>query len=305
MTVMAGSARSTAPLAVVTLALALGLAACGSSDDSTSGTKTTKASQSADNSLASKVPAAFSKDGKLTVGVDSTYAPSEFVGEDGKTVEGFDVDVFDAVAQKLGLKTEYVKAPFDSIITGVTSGKFEIGVSSFTINAEREGQANMVSYFNAGTQWATKKGNPTTITPDTACGHKVAVQKATVQVDDLTARSKKCTSAGQKGITIDQYVGQDQATSSVVSGKDDAMLADSPVGAYAVKKAGGQLELLGDVYDAAPYGYVIAKTQAAFADVVSKAVQGLIDDGSYGKILTKWGVTAGAIKTSEVNPSVS
>jgi polar amino acid transport system substrate-binding protein len=294
--------HTTIALATATAA-ALALSACGGGSSSTTNNKPGAGKQQVDKALAAKVPAAIKSDGTITIGVDSTYAPSEFLAEDGKTVVGFDVDLFDAVAAKLGLKTKWVTAPFDSIIIGVNSGKYEVGVSSFTIRSDREKQANMVSYFSAGTQWAAKKGNPTKITPDNACGHKVAVQKATVQVDDLTARSKKCTDAGKSGLTIDQYAAQDAATAAVVSGKDDAMLADSPVCAYAVKQTNGQLALLGDIYDSAPYGYVIAKKQTAFADAISKAVQELIDSGDYQKVLAKWGVAKGAVTSSQVNPA--
>jgi polar amino acid transport system substrate-binding protein len=160
----------------------------------------------------------------------------------------------------------------------------------------------MVSYFNAGTQWAAKTG--ATVSPDDACGKKIAVQTATVQVDDLTARSKKCTDAGKAKITIDQYQAQSDATNAVVTGKDEAMLADSPVCAYAVKQTNGQLALAGDIYDSAPYGYVIAKDEADFADAIKQALQALITDGTYKTIATKWGVEAGAITTPEVNPKV-
>src|SRR5262249_17343379 len=153
--------------------------------------------------LAAKVPDAIKADGKIVVGTDSSYAPSEFLAADGKTVEGFDVDVFNAVAAKLGLTTQYVSAPFGTIIAGVTSAKYEIGVSSFTINADRKKTVDMVSYFSAGTQWGAKAG--ANFDPDNACGKKVAVQKATVQVDDVNARSKKCTDAGKPKITVEQY----------------------------------------------------------------------------------------------------
>jgi polar amino acid transport system substrate-binding protein len=252
--------------------------------------------------LAAKVPDTIKADGKIVVGTDSTYAPSEFLDPDGKTIVGFDVDLFNAVAAKLGLQAQFVTAPFDAIIPGVESGKYEIGVSSFTINPERKKAANMVSYFQAGTQWAAKTDNPTGITPDNACGKKVAVQKSTVQVDDLTARSKKCTAAGSKGITIDQYPGQDTATAAVVSGKDDAVLADSPVVAYAVSKTEGKLALLGDIYDSAPYGYVVKKSDADFAQTVADALKAVIADGSYKTALAKWGVDAGAITDPAVNP---
>ena len=182
------------------------------------------------------------------------------------------------------------------------SGKYEIGVSSFIINAERMYNTNMVSYFRAGTQWATRKGNPAGVSVDDACGKKVAVQRGTVQVDDLTARSKKCTAAGKPAITIDQYQGQDQASAAVASGKDDAMLADSPIVAYAVKESGGQLEALGEIYDAAPYGYVLKKDQTVFAQVLADALKATMADGTYGSVLKKWGVEQGAIDSPAVNP---
>ncbi|NUO61088.1 MAG: transporter substrate-binding domain-containing protein, partial [Hamadaea sp.] len=188
-------------------------------------------------------------------------------------------------------------------IPGVGTGKYEAGVSAFTINKERLQQANMTSYFSAGTQWAVKKGNPQGVSIDEPCGKRIAVQKDTVQVDDITVRSTACTSAGKAAVTINPYPGQDAVANSVASGKDDAMLADSPVTAYAVKQSNGQLETLGDIYDSAPYGYVTAKAQTDFAEALRAAVQSLIDDGSYLQILQVWGVESGAIKTSEVNPS--
>jgi polar amino acid transport system substrate-binding protein len=288
----------------VTAALATSMAACGSEgSDSGSGTAATpsaSASSAVDAALVAKLPADIKSSGTLTIGTDSTYAPSEFLDSDGKTVIGFDVDLFNAVAAKLGLKTTWQSATFDSIIPGVSSGKYQVGVSSFTVNAAREKQVTMVSYFAAGTQWAAKTG--ANITPDTACGKKIAVQTGTVQVDDITARSKKC---GASKIKIDQYQKQSDATNAVVTGKDDAMLADSPVCAYAVKQTSGQLALAGDIYDSAPYGYVVGKTQTDFAGAISGAVQDLITDGSYKTILDKWGVTAGGITAPAVNPSVS
>jgi polar amino acid transport system substrate-binding protein len=300
----AGRVRSGALVGLV-LAIALVVAGCGNKSESGGGsTGTTTAAPAVDEALAAKVPAAIKSDGKVLIGTDSSYAPNEFLDTDGKTVIGFDVDLFNAVAAKLGLKTEWQSAVFDAIIPGLQSGKYEMGISSFTINDERKKQVNMVSYYNAGTQWGTKKGNPTGVQPDNACGKKVAVQTNTVQdTDDLsTKRQQACKSAGKPAITVDRYQRQDQATAAVVSGKDDAMLADSPVLAYAVKQTNGQLELLGDIYDAAPYGYVIKKDQTEFAQAVADAVKALITDGTYKSILEKWGVQGGAIDNPAVNP---
>jgi polar amino acid transport system substrate-binding protein len=303
---MMGSARRWR-LLVLGVGLALALTACGDDGGAGSGgTETTAggaAAPAVDQALADKVPAEIKSDGKALVGTDSSYPPNEFLASDGKTVQGFDVDLFNAVAAKLGLKTEYQSAVFDAIIPGIQSGKYELGVSSFTINDERKKQTNMVSYFSAGTQWATKKGNPNGVQPDAACGKKIAVQTGTVQdTEDLAKRDQACKSAGKPAIAVDRYQRQDQATAAVVSGKDDAMLADSPVVAYAVKQTNGQLELLGDIYDSAPYGYVVKKDQADFAQALADAVKALIADGTYKTILEKWGVQAGAIDNPAVNP---
>jgi polar amino acid transport system substrate-binding protein len=300
---MLGSARSWR-LVALGLGLAMVVAACGNDGTGGGTTETTKgASTSVDQALAAKVPAAVKSDGKLLIGTDSSYAPNEFLDTDGKTVIGFDVDLFNAVAAKLGLATEWQSAAFDAIIPAVQSGKYEVGVSSFTINDERKQQVNMVGYFSAGTQWGAKTGNPSGVQPDDACGKKVAVQTNTVQdTEDLPKRQSQCKSEGKPAITIDRYQRQDQATAAVVSGKDDAMLADSPVVAYAVKQTNGQLELLGDIYDSAPYGYAVKKDQTDFAQALAGAVGALVADGTYKQILSKWGVEAGAIDNPAVNP---
>jgi len=304
--------RQTAIAALALTSVAFALTGCGGGSSSSGGgggsasgsSATPLPSVAADQSLADRVPENVKSDGVIAVGSDTTYAPSEFIAEDGSTIVGFDVDLFTLVAQKLGLKAQFQTAPFDSIIAGVGSQKYEVGVSSFTVNPDRLAQANMISYYSAGTQWAVKKGNPGKIDPENACGKRIAVQKATVQVDDITARSQKCVADGKPEITIDQYEGQDEVTAAVVSGKDDAELADSPVVGYAVKQTNGQLELLGDVYDAAPYGYVVAKDQPEFAQVIADALKALIADGSYQKVLENWGVQAGALDNPTVNPSV-
>lgn len=299
--------RAATAVAAATTA-ALVLTGCGDDSDSSGSSEAPAADESlpsveVDDELAARVPAEISEDGSITVGTDTSYAPSEFIDEDGETIVGFDIDLFRLVAQKLGLEAEYESASFDSIIAGVGSGRYETGVSSFTINEERLQEATMVSYFSAGTQWSTREGNPDDVDPDNACGLAVAVQTGTVQVDDLTARSAECEAAGEEAIDIQQFEAQSDATAAIASGRVAAGLADSPVMAYAVQQTNGQLELLGDIYDSAPYGYVVPKEQTEFGQVLADALAALIEDGTYAEVLEKWGVEAGAIETPEVNPA--
>ena len=282
------------------------LTACSSSSSSTvvPTSTATSATIQKDAALAAEVPASIVSAGNVRVGSDTTYPPSEFLDTDNTTIIGFDVDLGKAIGQVLGVPFQFQTAPFDSIITGLGS-KYDVGISSFTINPAREAKANMVSYFSAGTQWAAAAGNPSGITPDTACGKKVAVQTATVQETDLNARSKACTAAGKPAITIDSFGAQTAATAAVVAGKDDAMLSDLPVVIYAISQSGGKLQAIGAQYEVAPYGVVVPKTETKFATAIQGAVQKLIDGGQYAAILKMWNVAQGAIKTSELNPATS
>jgi polar amino acid transport system substrate-binding protein len=291
------------------LVVAVGLTACGSSSSgsgSGSGSGSTSpatAGLAKDPALAAMVPADIASKGTLTIGTDASYAPNEFIDTDGKTVVGFDPDLAKAIGTVLGLKVVMQNAPFPTLVEAVKTGKFDLGMSSFTINPEREAQVDMVSYYTVGTSWAVETGNPTGLTPDNACGHKVAVQTGTVQATDVMNRSKQCTAAGKPAIAIEQFTLQSDVTSAVVTGKDDAELADSPVVAYAVKQTGGKLEIVGTTYDTAPYGIVIPKGKGDYTKAIQGAVQKVIDSAAYLQILKSWNVDSGALTTSEINPT--
>jgi polar amino acid transport system substrate-binding protein len=278
------------------LALVVGMAGCTGGNRSGS---VPAPSTTVDVALAAQVPAVIRSAGVLVVATDPIYEPSEFRVDD-KTVTGFDVDLFNAVAGKLALKTQWKTADFDDIIAGVRAGTYQAGASSFTIRKDREEQVTMVSYFTAGTQWAARPD--ALVDPESACGKKVAVQSSTVQVTDLAARSKVCTDAGRPAIQVDEFLAQKDATAAVVSRKDDAMLADSPVCGYAVKQAKGALTLVGRIYQPVRYGYVLPKEQTDFGAAVARALRQLMAEGTYTQILDKWGLAAGAISDPTVNP---
>jgi len=286
----------------------LALTACSSSKSTSTGSaspSTTVAAVTADPALAALVPADVKSSGKLVVGADASYAPNEFKDEKGNIV-GMDVDLANAIAQKLGLAANVQNADFTSIIPGITSNKYQLGMSSFTDTKEREATVDMVTYFSAGTGAAVKAGNPDKITDD-LCGKKVAVQTGTTQADSIKdVINPACVKAGKPTIPNDgdKFALQTDVTTAVVSGRDQVMLADSPVIDYAIKQTNGQLQKLGATTDTAPYGVVVAK-----GSPLSKAVQGaitaLMADGTYKQILSKWGVEAGAINSSTINGAIS
>lgn len=254
------------------------------------------------DAIANTVPEAIKSSGKLIVGVNIPYAPNEFKDPSGKIV-GFDVDLVNAVAATLGLTPEYREADFAKIIPSIQGDTFNIGMSSFTDTKEREQTVDFVTYFSAGILWAQRPGTP--IDPNNACGKKVAVQATTTEeVDELPAKSKACTDAGKPPIDILKFDGQDAATNAVVLGQADAMSADSPVTAYAIKQSNGKLEAAGEIADAAPYGWPVKKG-SPLAQSLKQALEHLIENGTYKTIATNWGVESGMIDKPVINGAIN
>lgn len=297
------------PLVAVAATVTLLLAGCSSdaspdSDSTSAGAASFDPTSIAkDATIAALVPESVASTGKLVVGADTTYAPAEYIGEDGQTPEGYDVDLAKAIGAVLGLETEVQTASFTGIIPAIGS-KYDIGMSSFTITPERASEVNMVQYFTAGEAYAVAKGNPKKVDGADLCGLTVGVQIGTVEDEGLDALIAQCVADGKDPITPLKYDKQTDVTTAVVGGKADIMYADSPIIAYAVTQTGGQVEQLGDVFAGAPQGIVVSKDDEALTKAVQQAMQKLIDSGDYLKILTAWGNETGAVTTAELNPSV-
>lgn len=301
--------------AVCCAAVLAGAAACGTSDatDAKSGSGSGASASSStsgydvsgvkkDASIAALLPDSVTKDGKFTVGMDTSYAPAEFLAEDGKTPVGYDVDLVKAMANIFGLKADPVTANFDSIIPSVGS-KYDIGVSSFTVTNERLDSVDFVTFYKAGSTWVTKKGNPEKVDTSDLCGKKIAVQTGTVEEEDANKAAKQCKADGKKAIDVLSSKLQTDAATNVVTGKADVFYADSPVAGYAISQTDGQLQALGKDEGSVKQGIAIAKNDDQTTKAVQKAVQKLMDDGTYMKILKHWGVQSGALDKAEINPT--
>ncbi len=297
--------RLAAVLAVLATA-ALTLAACGSSNSSKSGSNgSSTGSTSVDKKVASEVPAKVKSKGTLTVAADASYAPNEFVAPGSSTIKGTDVDLANALGGVMGLKVRVVNATFDGIIPGLASGKYDLGLSSFTDTKEREKTVDFVTYFSSGTSFYTKAQGGTSVnTLADLCGHKVAVEKGTTQATDATAQGKKCKSSGKGAVNVLIFPDQNGANLAISSGRADLGMADSPVAAYQIKQSGGQFKLVGQTYGTAPYGIAIPKGNG-MTKPLQDALKALIANGQYKMILQKWGVEMGAISEPKINGATS
>jgi polar amino acid transport system substrate-binding protein len=296
--------RTSCVTGIVVLFTALAGAACGSAASTSSSAPASASPSGQVSSIAAQVPAAVRAKGTITVAADATYAPNEFIGSDGHTVIGMDADLAAALGQVLGLKVNMVNATFDTIIPGLVSGKYGLGISSFTDTKVREQTVDFVTYFVAGTSFYVKtSGGPDVTSLAGLCGHKVAVEKGTTQQADVQAQAPKCASAG-KPVTPQIFNDQNAVNLALSSGRADVAMADSPVAAYQVKQSNGTFKLSGQPYGTAPYGIAIPKN-SGMAQPVLAAVEHLMANGTYTKILQKWGVQEGAISNPAINGAVS
>ena len=297
----------------ISAAMIVSLGACGTSEksdamasgDSESSSNTTGYDVSGvtkDDDIAAMLPESVTKDGKLTVGMDTSYAPAEFLAEDGKTPIGFDVDIAKALSNMFGLEAVPQTSNFDSIIPSIGT-KYDIGISSFTITPERMEAVDFVSMFKAGSTWVVKKGNPNKVDTSDLCGLKIAVQTGTTQEEEVNAAAKQCKADGKSEVQILSNKLQTDVTTNVATGKADVFYADSPVAGYAIAQTEDTLEALGEDVGVTKEAVAIKKGDSDTAKAVQAALQKLMDDGTYMKILKHWGVEAGAIDKAEINPT--
>jgi polar amino acid transport system substrate-binding protein len=297
--------RARHALPALTAVAALMLTGCA--DNSKTDTSGSKANSSTsvvkkDAAAAALLPAKVAQSGRLVIGTSPNYAPNEFKDNAGKPI-GWAIEVGDAIAAKLGLKAEYQVARFENIIPGIVGGKIDVGESSFTDTAVREKQVDFVNYYVAGIQWASAAGK--VVDPNNACGLKVAVQATTYEdTVEVPAKSAACVKAGKPAIQKVSLDTQDAAANAVALGQADAFSADSPVTLYGIVQLKGKLQTAGKTFEAAPYGMAVAK-DSGMAKAVQAALQSMVDDGSCGKILDKWGVADGGLKKITINAATS
>ena len=243
------------------------------------------------------VPEDVAAEGVLRVGTDATYAPNQYADENGEPT-GWEVELVEAAAAKLGLEVEWSKLGFDQIIPQVTGGTLHMGSSSFSDTLERQKSVDFVDFYSAGLQFV--RGADEEPLPDSLCGLTIGAQTTTTSDDYLTEKSEECKANGDKPINILKKDRQDEATSDVVLGNTPYMLADSPISQNSVQVAGDAIVLEGEVFDAAPYGLVFAKDDE-MTEAMRTAMQELMDEGIYQQILEKWGVEDGAFTEAMVN----
>jgi polar amino acid transport system substrate-binding protein len=306
---------------IAVIALGLAAAGCGGGSSSTSASPTPSTGGSAaatwteadlagiqtDSALVAMLPSNIQSAGEIKCLSDIPYPPWEYFDPPTSTnPAGFDYDLSQALGKKIGVKVKFIDMPFDSILLALKGGKADMTMSGMYDSAERQKAGfSFVDYTTDGTGILVLKGNPKGITGlDSLAGKTVSCENGTTQQAFLTDLNKQFAAAGKAKMQILSLPGQPEALLSVKSNRSVADLTDfsTALGIAETTNNGNTFEVVRD--PAAPYapqmdGIGMLTTNTQLVDTMQKALQALMDDGTYQKIVAAWGFVP--LTSAEVN----
>lgn len=240
------------------------------------------------------LPESIRSAGLLKIATDPTYPPFEQY-EGKEKIVGWDIDMSTAISQVLGLEAKHVPATFDTILPGLNSKKYDLGMSAFSMTPERQETMDMVQYLSSGTGLAVLAGNPKSLSTDAAtlCGQPIGAQKGTSQaLEILPELSKQCTDAGKPAIDMKQFPAQSDANLALLSGRVDGLLAGAPSLSYQGKLAGKKFELAeGEALRLRPIGVALPK-DSELTGAVEAAIKEVLASDTYAQLNAKWDIPA-------------
>lgn len=240
----------------------------------------------------------------LRVGSDISYAPLEFYARDSKRVEGFDYDLAQALAAKLGEDIRFENHNFDDLLKALNAGKFDLVISAMNDTRERAGKADFIDYFLSGSGILVQAGNPHHVfNLASLCGMTVDLQRGTSQDSAIAAQSKSCVNIGLRPIKVLKYTTDDDALKVFLAGKSMAHISDYPVVSHLARTLDGGKKYIvaGRQFGVVPYGIAVSKKNGALRDRIQSALKAVIADGTYDALLKKWGLEQGAMRSASIN----
>jgi polar amino acid transport system substrate-binding protein len=215
---------------------------------------------------------------------------------------GFDVNVVDAIASRMQLRTTWVNSVFDTIFEALQGGKCDMIATSMYILPSRLKQIAMLPYFTAGESFLVTGGNPRHFPVDAVakplelCGLKIAVQLGSAEASDAKTFNTHCKHAGKPSITIINATKTTDALQQLQSGFADAFFYDSPSNSYyANVLSRGKFEVAGGVRSAVPYGFGFIKGRNPLLSTFTKNLKAIEGNGTYTRLLKRWGLQGTAI----------
>ncbi|GAA1955955.1 ABC transporter substrate-binding protein [Amycolatopsis minnesotensis] len=304
--------RRVGVLVLVVVVAALGLIGCGGAEDTAAprpspipDTNSIVSAVVKDPALAAALPPQVAGSGSLRLATNLQSPPNNFYAADGRTPIGYEVDIAKAIAAKLGVRVEHQDADFSSLIPSLESGRVDLTMAAMNDTKEREARIDFVDYFTSGITIMVRKANPEQITePDALCGKAVAAVQGTSNQRFAAEQSTECARAGKPAVTIEATDSDARSEDELKTGRVSAVLNDLPSASFAARTVadGAAFDVVpGQPLNGGPYGIGFAKSNRQLADAVRGALQALIDDGTYDRILTAWGLQQGALRKAAFN----
>ena len=254
-------------------------------------------------SLHSLLPSNIQSSGQIVVGSAINYPPFENYASDGKTLVGFEVELANALEQQLGVKFKWENASFDTLFASLKAGRYDIVYGATNDTAQREQSFDMVDYVQASQGFDVQKGNPSHIaTVDDLCGKSVSAVTGGIQAQWLATQSDTCTKNGKGKINILTFADASGEQLALREGKADAMLENYPTAVVFAQQSNGAFETVPNLQVAKTYfAMVVPKSSKQLSSALQKAWDAIIANGSYDKVLAKWGLTPIALTQSYLN----
>jgi polar amino acid transport system substrate-binding protein len=239
------------------------------------------------------LPDDIKQKGMLIVAMPLDFEPFNYL-DDKNQPTGLDVDIAHAVGDKLGLKVDIQRMGFASMIPSVSGGRVDAAMAAMGILPARLSQVSFVRYGHFSNGLVVRKGNPTGVRNDDACGHSVAVEKGTQPLLVWQKKSDECVAAGKKKIDLLVFDGKGPQVLAVESGRAEAAGVGFATGVVAAKHSNGKLEAApGGVVPGATVecGIAFNKQNTKLGQAMEAALKAMVQDGSYDKIYEKWGLS--------------
>jgi polar amino acid transport system substrate-binding protein len=234
--------------------------------------------------------------GFLTVGSYTTYPPQEDINQTTNVAVGFDIDLINAIASRMHLKTKIISTDYQNIISNLRARNFDVVISAVSITPELQNKVDFVPYFNGGESLLVEKGNPLGIKSlKDLCGQKVAVRAATLEQKDLTMTSDSCQNDRKPSVQLIIVQNQADVIQLLLNKNVVATYQDSPVTDYFIKQHPDRFESGGPVIDANLEGIAIRKGDTAMFKGVQMAFEAVKADGTYCTLINKWGLVSGVL----------
>ena len=220
------------------------------------------------------------KAAKIRIATDATWPPFESINEQTKEIEGFDIDLMTAIAEKSGLEIEFINVAWDPLLAGIAQCQYDAAISAMTITEERKKQFLFSDpYFEAGQIVTVLIGNTDITDKDALSGKVVGAQIGTTGSFEVEKIA---------GATLKTYDDIGLAYQDLMNRQIDAIIADNPLALGYVGENPDKLKAVGEVFTEENYGIAVCKTETDLLAKINAGLKAVKAEGLIEKLVEKW-----------------